>query len=1105
VIYSATDAAGNVGTVTLVVNVTDTVAPVITRLGTSPVTVACGTAYTDAGATAADTCQGDLTASIVTVNPVNTAVAGTYTVTYDVSDSASNAATQVTRTVNVTDTTPPVITRLGTSPVSVECGAVYTDAGATAADTCAGNLTASIVTVNPVNTAVPGTYTVTYNVSDPSANAATEVTRTVDVVDTGVPVITRNGVSPVTVQCGATYTDAGATANDACAGNLTASIATVNPVNTAVVGTYTITYNVSDPSANAAAQVTRTVNVIDTTVPVITRNGTSPVSVQCGATYTDAGATATDTCSGDLTASIVTVNPVNTAVKGTYTITYNVSDGAANPAVQVTRTVNVIDTTAPVITRLGTDPVNLACGASYTDAGATATDSCDGTLTASIVTVNPVNAAVPGTYTVTYNVSDSASNAATQVTRTVNVTDTTPPLITRLGTSPVTVECAATYTDAGATATDACSGDLTASIVTVNPVNTATPGTYTVRYNVSDVASNAATEVTRTVNVTDTTPPVITRLGTTPVDVQCGSTYTDAGATAADTCGGNLTASIVTVNPVNTTVPGTYTITYNVIDASLNAAAQRTRTVNVIDTTAPVITRTGGSPVTVECGATYTDLGATALDACQGDLTASIATVNPVNTAVIGTYTVTYNVSDTASNAATQRTRTVNVVDTTAPVITRLGTSPVTVECGTAYADAGATAMDACSGDLTASIAITNPVNTAVAGTYTVRYNVSDVASNAATEVTRTVNVVDTTAPVITRLGTSPVTVACGATYTDAGATAADTCGGNLTASIVTVNPVNTAVPGTYTVTYNVSDAATNAATQVTRTVNVTDSVIPVITLLGDSIVTVNLNDSYTEAGATAADACYGDLTASIVQGGDTVDTATVGTYVITYDVSDGSANAAVQVTRTVNVVDTTAPYVTAVNVLSATTVEVTFSKDMGAGVNVATNYTISGTGAGTLSANPNSVAGSGAIWTLTWTGCPQLMRNGGNVIITVAGAVEDEFGNPMTAPFDGVDTGGGIAALPVITRLGTTPVSVQCGGAYTDAGATAVDGCGTIITASIVTVNPVNTALVGSYTVTYNVSDAAGNAAAQVTRTVNVIDTTAPTITRNGNCHGGR
>ena len=45
--------------------------------------------------------------------------------------------------------------------------------------------------------------------------------------------------------------------------------------------------------------------------------------------------------------------------------------------------------------------------------------------------------------------------------------------------------------------------------------------------------------------------------------------------------------------------------------------------------------------------------------------------------------------------------------------------------------------------------------------------------------------------------------------------------------------------------TYNVSDDAGNAATEVTRTVNVTDTTAPVITLVGDAQITVEVLDQH--------------------------------------------------------------------------------------------------------------------------------------------------------------------------------------------------------------------------------------------------------------------
>ena len=81
------------------------------------------------------------------------------------------------------------------------------------------------------------------------------------------------------------------------------------------------------------------------------------------------------------------------------------------------------DVTIPVISLEGSASVILEAGSAYTDAGATAADNVDGSITSSIVTVNPVDINTVGTYTVTYSVSDAAGNAATAVTRTVVIVE----------------------------------------------------------------------------------------------------------------------------------------------------------------------------------------------------------------------------------------------------------------------------------------------------------------------------------------------------------------------------------------------------------------------------------------------------------------------------------------------------------------------------------------------------------------------------------------------------------------------------------------------------------------------------------------------------------
>ena len=262
--------------------------------------------------------------------------------------------------------------------------------------------------------------------------------------DTIPPVVTLNGSSSVTVERGGVYTEDGAEAFDLASGNLTVSIS--GTVNTDVVGTYTLTYSATDASGNSAS-VTRTINVVDTTDPVITVVGDNPATVELGATYTDAGATAVDF--GE-SINVATSGTVNTDVVGTYILTYTATDASGNSST-ATRTVNVVDTTAPAVTVTGDATVTVELGGTYTESGATATDA-SGTVT--VVTTGTVDTDTVGSYTVTYTSTDASGNAGT-ATRTVNVVDTTAPAVTVTGDATVTVELGGTYTESGATATDA--------------------------------------------------------------------------------------------------------------------------------------------------------------------------------------------------------------------------------------------------------------------------------------------------------------------------------------------------------------------------------------------------------------------------------------------------------------------------------------------------------------------------------------------------------------------------------------------------------------------------------------------------------------------------
>ncbi|WP_299876625.1 immunoglobulin-like domain-containing protein [uncultured Cocleimonas sp.] len=170
----------------------------------------------------------------------------------------------------------------------------------------------------------------------------------------------------------------------------------------------------------------------DLTPPVITLQGVNPVSIPQGSVYTDEGATAIDDVDGAVTVS--TSGTVNTAVVGTYTITYNAEDDAGN-STSKTREVNVIkaapeetpdvvventDTTAPVIAINGESSITLTTGATYVDEGASALDNVDGVITVTVTGIGAVDTSKAGEYIITYTAKDAAGNT-TVVKRTVVV------------------------------------------------------------------------------------------------------------------------------------------------------------------------------------------------------------------------------------------------------------------------------------------------------------------------------------------------------------------------------------------------------------------------------------------------------------------------------------------------------------------------------------------------------------------------------------------------------------------------------------------------------------------------------------------------------------
>ena len=1183
---TATDQAGNISDVSNSVTVTlDNAAPIITLTGANPQTIELGVDYTELGATTDDGSDVSIDSSAYRN------VVGTYIITYTATDGTNQAT--ATRTVNVVDTTAPIITLTGANPQTIESGVDYTELGATTDDgsevsidssayrnvvgtyiitytaTDGTNQATATRTVNVVDTTAPdapvitlqttltnentititgttvegSTVTLTQNdiALTPTIITSSDGTWSVDVtliqgantftatatdqagnisdvsnsvtvtLDNAAPIITLTGANPQTIESGADYTELGATTDDGSVVSVDSS-AYRN-----VVGTYIITYTATDGTNQATA--TRTVNVVDTTAPIITLTGANPQTIESGADYTELGATTDDGSDVSIDSSAYR------NVVGTYIITYTATDGT-NQAT-ATRTVNVVDTTAPIITLTGANPQTIESGADYTELGATTDDGSDVSIDSSAYRN------VVGTYIITYTATDGTNQAT--ATRTVNVVDTTAPIITLTGANPQTIESGADYTELGATTDDGSDVSIDSSAYR-NVV-----GTYIITYTATD-GTNQAT-ATRTVNVVDTTAPIITLTGANPQTIESGADYTELGATTDDGSDVSVDSSAYR------NVVGTYIITYTATDGTNQATA--TRTVNVVDTTAPVapvIT----SPTTLTNENTITITGTTVegstVTLTQNDnVLTSTVTIDSDGawsvdvTLIQGANTFTATATDQAGNISDVSNSVTVTLDNTAPIITLTGANPQTIESGADYTELGATTDDG------SDVSIDSSAYRNVVGTYIITYTATD-GTNQATA-TRTVNVVDTTAPIITLTGANPQTIESGADYTELGATTDDGSDVSIDSSAYRN------VVGTYIITYTATDG-TNQATA-TRTVNVVDTTAPIITLTGANPQTIESGADYTELGATTDDGSDVSVDSSAYRN-------VVGTYIITYTATDGTNQATA--TRTVNVVDTTAPVAPVITspttLTNENTITITGTTVEGSTVTLTQNdnvltstvtidfdgiWSVDVTliqGANTFTATATDQAGNisdvsnSVTVTLDNTApvapvitSPTTLTNENTITITgttVEGSTvtltqnDNVLTSTVTIDSDGAwsvdvtliqgantftatatDQAGNISdvsnsvtvtldnAAPIITLTGANPQTIELGVDYTELGATTDDGSMVSIDSSAYR------NVVGTYIITYTATDGTNQATA--TRTVNVVDTTAPIITLTG------
>lgn len=275
------------------------------------------------------------------------------------------------------------------------------------------------------------------------------------------------------------------------------------------------------------------------------------------------------------------------------------------------------------------------------------------------------------------------------------------------------------------------------------PPNITVPGNYTVDMYLEDDAGNTSDTIvgiTIVVNA-DNIPPTYTFIGPDTLNVLIGQVYTDPGIEYTDN-GCTPTNAPNEVDNVNTAIPDTYTYIYEIEDNAGNVTnAVRYVVVIALDTQAPAITLSGNSVDSVEVCGFYNESGATAFDLVDFNVPVTIdASAIDINTT--GMYSVVYTASDNAipANTATE-TRTVYVVDNTAPVLTIIDDNDLTTPAdsytengvnytyeGTSFTAPAATGSDPNCGAAQGVVVTVDDsgVNASTAGNYTAVFTATD-------------------------------------------------------------------------------------------------------------------------------------------------------------------------------------------------------------------------------------------------------------------------------------------------------------------------------------------------------------------------------------------
>ncbi len=909
------------------------------------------------GITITDACTPDASLAVSHSDAVSGTCPIVITRTYTVTDVCGNFV-HIIHTINIDDTQPPVVAG-SLTPASVEgCSASDAPAaavsvaalealagGMTITDGCTADASLTVSHADVASGTCPVVITRTYKITDACGNFVT-IIHTLNVNDTQAPVVT-GALTPETVEgCSASAAPAavatvaglealpgGITINDACTPDASLTVSHSDLVTGTCPILITRTYTVRDACGNFV-NVVHIINVDDSQPPVVTGSlspaaaegcdaGAAPAAMTtvAGLEALPGGITITDACTSDALLTVTHSDAASGSCPLIITRTYTITDECGN-VVNINHIINIDDNTSPVVTGSLTTADVEGCNATDAPPAATTvaelealpgsisiTDACTANGSLAVSHTDAGSGSCPLIITRTYTVTDACGNFV-NILQTINVDDTQPPVVT--GTlDPVTVEgCDAGAAPAavasvsaleglsgGISITDACSSDAMLSVSHSDVPSGTCPLVITRTYTVTDACGNS-TDIVHTINIEDSTPPVIAGsltplmvegcdAGAAPAAVTtvAGLEALTGGISVTDGCTPDASLTVSHSDLAVGIYPVVITRTYTVTDACGNSATVE-QVINIVDITSPVLTCPIATTISCEDDNTPAGTGtATATDNCSAaaDIAISFSDASTYNgdplTILHYNYTITrtWKAIDLAGNYS-ECTQIITVRDITGPVITCPGS--ITINCEDDNTPAGtgtATATDNCtpSGNILVSFSDLSTYNSDPSDilhyNYTINrtWKATDKAGNHS-ECTQIVTVQDVTGPVIT----CPVnsTINCEEDNTPAGtgtAGATDNCtpAANIVITSGDISTYNgdpsTLLHYNYTIarTWTATDIAGNYS-ECTQTITVNDITKPVYTVPQDITIcrasdcTYNTDPSITGEIGDASDNC---------------------------------------------------------------------------------------------------------------------------------------------------------------------------------------------------------------------------------------------------------